>query len=70
MAELAGAGAAATALGLGLAVSSAGVMLGPPVFGWCVHVAGGYRAPWLGLALTMAGALGVLARVRERRRAF
>ena len=70
MAELAGAGAAATAVGLGLAVSSAGVMLGPPVFGWCVHVAGGYRAPWLGLALTMAGALGVLARVRERRRAF
>jgi len=66
MAELAGPGAAATAVGLGLAVSSAGVMLGPVVFGWLVQNAGGYRGPWLALAVSMAVGLGVLALVRER----
>jgi MFS transporter, ACS family, hexuronate transporter len=68
MAELAGPGAAATAVGLGLAVSSVGVMLGPPVFGWLVQTAGGYRAPWIGLAASMAVGLAVLAVVRERPR--
>ncbi len=68
MAELAGPRAATTAVGLGLAVSSLGVTLGPPVFGACVEWAGGYRGPWLGLALTMAGGLPVLALVRERPR--
>jgi MFS family permease len=67
MAELAGPGAAATAVGLGLAVSSAGVMLGPVVFGGLVQGAGGYRGPWLTLAASMAVGLGVLALVRERR---
>jgi MFS family permease len=68
MAELAGPGAAATAVGLGLAVSSAGVMLGPPVFGWFVQAAGGYRGPWIGLAASMAVGLALLAMVRERPR--
>ena len=68
MAELAGPRAAGTAVGLGLAISSAGVMLGPPIFGWCVERAGGYRGPWIGLALTMVAALGLLAMVRERGR--
>jgi len=67
MAELAGPGGATTAVGLGLAVSSAGVMLGPPVFGWLVQSAGGYRIPWLALAGSMAVGLIVLALVRERR---
>jgi MFS transporter, ACS family, aldohexuronate transporter len=67
MAELAGPGAAATAVGLGLAVSSAGVMLGPVLFGGLVQAAGGYRGPWLALAVSMAIGLAVLARVRERR---
>jgi len=67
MAELAGPGAAATAVGLGLAVSSAGVMLGPVIFGWLVQTAGGYRGPWLTLAGSMAVGLAVLALVRERR---
>jgi MFS family permease len=67
MAELAGPGSAATAVGLGLAVSSGGVMLGPPIFGWFVQAAGGYRGPWIGLAATMAVGLGLLTLVRERR---
>jgi ACS family hexuronate transporter-like MFS transporter len=66
MAELAGPGAATTAVGLGLAVSSAGVMLGPPAFGWLVQAAGGYRGPWLALAATMSAGLAVLALARER----
>jgi MFS transporter, ACS family, hexuronate transporter len=69
MAELAGPRAAGTAVGLGLAISSAGVSLAPPVFGWSVEVAGGYRGPWAGLALTMVFGLVLLGRVRERRTA-
>jgi hypothetical protein len=42
MAELAGPGRAGTAVGLGLAVSSAGVTLGPLLFGYSCS-AGGYR---------------------------
>jgi MFS transporter, ACS family, aldohexuronate transporter len=67
MAELAGARAAGTAVGLGLGVSSAGVTLGPLVFGYFVQRAGGFQAPWLALALSMAVALGLLFLVRERR---
>jgi len=68
MAELAGPRAAGTAVGLGLAVSSLGVTLGPPVFGWCVERAGGYGGPWVGLALLMGLALALLVPVRERPR--
>jgi predicted MFS family arabinose efflux permease len=68
MAELAGPAAAGTAVGLGLAVSSAGVMLGPPIFGWLVESAGGYRPAWIALALTMALGLAILGRIRERPR--
>jgi predicted MFS family arabinose efflux permease len=68
MAELAGPGAAATAIGLGLAIASAGVMVGPPVFGGFVQAAGGYRWPWLALAATMGVGLTLLALVRERSR--
>jgi predicted MFS family arabinose efflux permease len=68
MAELAGPRSAGTAVGLGLAISSAGVMLGPPVFGACVTAAGGYRGPWIGLALVMLAGLGLLGLVRERSR--
>jgi predicted MFS family arabinose efflux permease len=68
MAELAGPRAAGTAVGLGLAVSSAGVTLGPLAFGQAVQLAGGYRGPWIALALTMVVALGVLFLVRDRPR--
>ena len=68
MAELAGPRAAGTAVGLGLAVSSAGVTLGPIIFGYFVQRAGGFRIPWIALAASMAVALGVLFMVRERRR--
>jgi predicted MFS family arabinose efflux permease len=68
MAELAGPRAAGTAVGLGLAVSSAGVTLGPLAFGYVVQATGGYRGPWIVLALSMVAALGVLFLVRERRR--
>jgi predicted MFS family arabinose efflux permease len=70
MAELAGPRSAGTAVGLGLAVSSFGVAAAPPMFGWCVEWAGGYRGPWMGLGLVMMGALGLLALVRERPRAI
>jgi predicted MFS family arabinose efflux permease len=66
MAEIAGPRAAGTALGFGLGISSAGVTLAPPVFGKAVELAGGYRPAWIGLALTMVGALALLALVRER----
>ncbi|HEU5320283.1 MAG TPA: hypothetical protein VFX28_05745, partial [Methylomirabilota bacterium] len=66
MAELAGPRAAGTAVGLGLAVSSLGVTVGPPVFGLFVTLTAGYRAPWIGLALSMTAALALLALVRER----
>jgi MFS family permease len=68
MAELAGPRAAGTAVGFGLAVSSAGVTLAPPIFGACVEVVGGYRGPWIGLAVAMAAGLGLLGLVRERPR--
>jgi sugar phosphate permease len=68
MAELAGPRSAGTAVGLGLAVSSLGVTLAPPIFGWCVERVGGYGGPWIGLTVTMVGALGLLAFVRERPR--
>jgi len=67
MAELAGPRSAGTAVGLGLAVSSIGVTVAPPIFGWCVEAVGGYRGPWIGLALTMLGAVALLGLVRERR---
>jgi MFS transporter, ACS family, hexuronate transporter len=66
MAELAGPRTAGTAVGLGLAISSLGVTIGPPIFGWSVTAAGGFRGPWLGLALTMVAGLAFLALVRER----
>jgi len=68
MAELAGPRAAGTAVGLGLAVSSAGVTLGPVLFGYVVEGVGGYRGPWIALALSMVAALGLLSLVRERYR--
>jgi sugar phosphate permease len=68
MAELAGHRAAGTAVGFGLAVSSLGVTVARPLFGWGVARLGGYRGPWIGLALSMVGALTLLALVRERRR--
>jgi len=67
MAELAGPRTAGTAVGLGLAISSLGVTIGPPIFGWCVTAAGGFRGPWLGLAVTMLGGLALLGLVREHR---
>jgi predicted MFS family arabinose efflux permease len=70
LAELAGSRAAGTAVGLGLAVSSAGVTLGPLLFGHVLQVTGSYRWPWLGLAAAMVGALGTLTLVRERRRSI
>jgi predicted MFS family arabinose efflux permease len=68
MAELAGPGAAGAAVGFGLALSSVGVTLGPVTFGACVEWAGGYRGPWIGLALVMAAGLLLLGLVRERPR--
>jgi predicted MFS family arabinose efflux permease len=66
MAELAGPARAGTAVGLGLAVSSGGVALAPPLFGWSVELAGGYTVPWVALALSMLAGLAILAKVRER----
>lgn len=65
IAELAGPRGAGTALGLGLAVSSAGVTIWPPLFGW-VADSFGFAVAWVALAVSMVAALGVLAPVRER----
>jgi predicted MFS family arabinose efflux permease len=69
MAELAGPRAAGTAVGLGLAVSSAGVTLGPLAFGYVVQAVGGYRGPWIALAVTMIVAIVLLFLIRDRRSA-
>jgi MFS transporter, ACS family, aldohexuronate transporter len=68
MAELAGPRSAGTAVGLGLAVSSLGVTVAPPLFGWWVERAGSYTGPWIGLALMMVAAMALLGPVRERAR--
>jgi predicted MFS family arabinose efflux permease len=68
MAELAGPRDTGTAVGLGLAISSLGVTLGPPAFGWLVELIGGYRLPWVSLAASMGLALILLGGVREGRR--
>lgn len=67
LAELAGPKGAGTAVGLGLAVSSGGVMLGPPVFGWFVEAVGSYRPAWIALAMSMAVGLAILFMVRDKR---
>ena len=67
MAELAGPRAAGTAVGLGLGISSAGVTLGPLCFGYLVQATGGYRGPWIVLAVSMGVALALLTLVRDRR---
>lgn len=65
VAELAGRSAAATAVGLCLAVSSLGVIAGPPLFGLVADRAGAYGGSWVGLAVAMAVGVGLLAGVRE-----
>ena len=40
--------------------------LGPLVFGHVVQVVGGYRGPWISLALTMMVALALLGLGQER----
>lgn len=68
LAELAGRESAATAVGLCLAVSSVGVIVGPPLFGLAADRLRVYDWGWYGLAVGMVLALGLLAGVREPRR--
>jgi predicted MFS family arabinose efflux permease len=70
LAEIAGRDAAATAVGLCLAVSSVGVIVGPPLFGLAVDRLRVYDWGWYGLAAAMLAALGLLAGVREPRHRF
>jgi ACS family hexuronate transporter-like MFS transporter len=69
LAELAGRESAATAVGLCLAVSSVGVLTGAPLFGLVADRFQSYDWGWYGLAAYMVIALGLLAGVREPRRA-
>jgi predicted MFS family arabinose efflux permease len=68
LAEIAGRDSAATAVGLCLAVSSVGVIAGPPLFGLAVDRLGVYDWGWYGLAGAMLAALALLAGAREPRR--
>lgn len=65
IAELAGRESAATAVGLCLAVSSLGVIAGPPLFGLLADRTGGYGGSWVGLAGAMALAIALLLGARE-----
>lgn len=65
LAELAGRAAAATAVGLCLAVSSVGVIVGAPLFGWAADRLHAYTWGWYGLAAAMVLALGLLLGVPE-----
>jgi predicted MFS family arabinose efflux permease len=68
LAEIAGRDSAATAVGLCLAVSSVGVIVGPPLFGFAADRLRVYDWGWYALAAAMLAALGLLAAVREPRR--
>ncbi len=65
LAEIAGRAAAATAVGLCLAVSSVGVIVGAPLFGWAADRLQAYTWGWYGLAAAMVLALGLLLGVPE-----
>jgi ACS family hexuronate transporter-like MFS transporter len=69
LAEIAGRDSAATAVGLCLAVSSVGVIVGPPLFGHLADRLRVYDWGWYSLAGAMVLALGLLAGVREPPRA-
>lgn len=68
LAEIAGRDSAATAVGLCLAVSSVGVIVGAPLFGWLADRLQDYGWSWYSLAVAMVMALALLAPVREPRR--
>lgn len=66
--EMAPAGQAATAIGFGLTFTNTGIVIWPPLFGAIADAAGGFRASWAVLALTLAASLVPLLCIREGRR--
>lgn len=67
-AELAGRGREGRALGVSLTIAFVGHLVGPPLFGHIVDLAGTYRQAWLVFCLIMAGATVLMSRIRESER--
>jgi MFS family permease len=66
--EIAGRELAGTVIGVSAAISMAGSIIGPPVFGYIVDTTGSYRLAWQLLALLAAVAAVLLLFVREEKR--
>lgn len=62
-AEVGGPRYAGLLTGLAVACAWSGVLVGPTLFGGLLEVTGGYRWPWLGVAVTGLGAAIALSRI-------
>ena len=67
--ETAGAAAAGAAAGVTAAIDNVGIFIGPPLFGLIVDRTGSYAPAWWAMVVAAAFAAGLLALVREPRRA-
>ena len=67
--ETAGAGGAGAAAGVTAAIDNVGIFIGPPLFGFIVDRSGSYAPAWWAMVGASVCAAGLIALVREPRRA-